>query len=76
MRLGVPPVWDTEAEFWGQEAFDLFTYCRRTFGSLCAWDGPAGLIGTDGRVLVGGVDRMGLRPVRWCADKRGWLYIG
>ena len=22
------------------------------------------------------VDRMGLRPVRWCSDKRGWLYIG
>jgi glutamate synthase domain-containing protein 2/glutamate synthase domain-containing protein 1/glutamate synthase domain-containing protein 3 len=75
LRLSVPPVWDTEAEFWGQEAVDLFTYCRRTFGSLCAWDGPAGLIATDGRVLVGAVDRMGLRPVRWSADKRGWLYI-
>ncbi|HJZ92761.1 MAG TPA: glutamate synthase-related protein [Gemmataceae bacterium] len=76
LRLSVPPVWDTEAEFWGQEAVDLFSYCRRTYGSLCAWDGPAGLIATDGRVLVGAVDRMGLRPVRWCADKRGWLYIG
>src|SRR5262245_40355139 len=75
LRLSVPPVWDTEAEFWGPEAVDLFTYCRRTFGSLCAWDGPAALIATDGRVLVGAVDRMGLRPVRWCADKRGWLYI-
>ncbi|HEX3149240.1 MAG TPA: glutamate synthase-related protein [Gemmataceae bacterium] len=75
LRLSVPPVWDTEAEFWGQEAVDLFSYCRRTFGSLCAWDGPAGLLATDGRVLVGAVDRMGLRPVRWSADKRGWLYI-
>src|SRR5690242_4133782 len=53
LRLSVPPVWDTEAEFWGQEAVDLFTYCRRTFGSLCAWDGPAGLIATDGRVQIG-----------------------
>ena len=69
-------MWDTEADVWGQEAFDLFTYCRRTFGSLAAWDGPAGIIGTDGRMLVGLVDRMGLRPVRWCSDKRGWLYIG
>ncbi len=75
LRLSVPPVWDTEAEFWGQDAVDLFSYCRRTFGSLCAWDGPAGLLATDGRVLVGGVDRMGLRPVRWSADRRGWLYI-
>jgi glutamate synthase (ferredoxin) len=76
LRLSVPPVWDTEADVWGQEAFDLFTYYRRTFGSLAAWDGPAGIIGTDGRVLVGLVDRMGLRPVRWCSDRRGWLYIG
>jgi len=76
LRLAVPPVWDTEADVWGQDAVDLFTYCRRTFGSLCAWDGPAGLIGSDGRVLVGQVDRMGLRPVRWCSDRRGWLYIG
>jgi glutamate synthase (ferredoxin) len=76
MRLSLPPVWDTEADVWGQGAFDLFTYCRRTYGSLCAWDGPAGLVASDGRYLVGLVDRMGLRPVRWCFDKRGWLYIG
>jgi glutamate synthase (ferredoxin) len=75
MRLTVPPVWDSEADTWGQEAVDLFTYCRRAFGSLCAWDGPAGLVASDGEVLVGLVDRMGLRPVRWCSDKQGWLYI-
>ncbi len=76
MRLSLPPVWDTEADVWGPDAFQLFTYCRRTYGSLCAWDGPAGLVASDGRILVGLVDRMGLRPVRWCSDKRGWLYIG
>ena len=42
----------------------------------CAWDGPAGVVASDGRVLAGLVDRMGLRPVRWCSDDRGWLYIG
>ncbi|QEL17090.1 glutamate synthase-related protein [Limnoglobus roseus] len=76
LRLSVPPVWDTEADVWGAEAFQLFTYCRRTMGSLAAWDGPAGILATDGRYMVGLVDRMGLRPVRWCADQRGWLYIG
>ncbi|MCZ2341189.1 MAG: hypothetical protein LC104_05255 [Bacteroidales bacterium] len=75
MRLAVPPVWDSEADYWGPEVVSLFTYCRRAFGSLCAWDGPAGLVGTDGRFIVGLVDRMGLRPIRWSADKRGWLYI-
>jgi glutamate synthase (ferredoxin) len=75
LRLSLPPVWDTEADVWGPGAFDLFTYCRRTFGSLSAWDGPAGICATDGRSLVALVDRMGLRPVRWCTDKRGWLYV-
>ncbi len=76
MRLSIPPVWDSEEDYWGRDAVDLFTYCRRTYGSLSAWDGPAGLVASDGRYLVGQVDRMGLRPVRWCSDKRGWLYIG
>ena len=76
LRLSVPPVWDSEADDWGPEAVDLFTYGRRAFGGLSAWDGPAGVVATDGRILVGLVDRMGLRPVRWCADDRGWLYIG
>jgi glutamate synthase (ferredoxin) len=76
LRLTIPPVWDSEADTWGQEAVDLFIYCRRTYGSLCAWDGPAGVVASDGRVLAGLVDRMGLRPVRWCSDDRGWLYIG
>jgi glutamate synthase (ferredoxin) len=76
LRVSIPPVWDTEADVWGPEAFDLFTYYRRALGGLAAWDGPAGIIGTDGRTLVAIVDRMGLRPVRWCSDRRGWLYIG
>src|SRR5262249_51692994 len=76
LRLSVPPVWDSEADLWGQDAVDLFIYCRRAYGSLCAWDGPAGIVATDGRVVAGLVDRMGLRPVRWCSDNKGWLYIG
>jgi glutamate synthase domain-containing protein 2/glutamate synthase domain-containing protein 3/glutamate synthase domain-containing protein 1 len=75
LRLTVPPVWESEADVWGPEAVDVFIYYRRAFGSLCAWDGPAGIVSTDGRVVAGLVDRMGLRPVRWFSDQRGWLYI-
>ena len=34
------------------------------------WDGPAGLVFTDGRVVGAGLDRNGLRPLRYavCAD--------
>jgi glutamate synthase domain-containing protein 2/glutamate synthase domain-containing protein 1/glutamate synthase domain-containing protein 3 len=76
LRLSIPPVWDSEADVWGQEVVDLFIHCRRAYGGLCAWDGPAGVIASDGQILAGLVDRMGLRPVRWCSDERGWLYIG
>jgi glutamate synthase domain-containing protein 2/glutamate synthase domain-containing protein 1/glutamate synthase domain-containing protein 3 len=75
LRLSIPPVWESEADVWGQDVVDLFIYCRRAYGSLCAWDGPAGVIASDGYVLAGLVDRMGLRPVRWCSDNRDWLYI-
>jgi glutamate synthase (ferredoxin) len=76
LRLTVPPVWESEADVWGPDAVDVFTWVRRAFASLCAWDGPAGIVATDGSVVAGLVDRMGLRPVRWCSDQRGWLYIG
>ena len=76
LRLTIPPAFESEPDVWGQDAADLLVYCRRAFGSLCSWDGPAGIIATDGKVLTGLVDRMGLRPVRWCSDERGWLYIG
>jgi glutamate synthase domain-containing protein 2/glutamate synthase domain-containing protein 1/glutamate synthase domain-containing protein 3 len=75
LRLSVPPVWESEADVWGPDAVDVMIYIRRAYGGLCAWDGPAGVIATDGAVVAGLVDRMGLRPVRWCSDKRGWLYI-
>ena len=75
LRLSVPPVWESEADIWGQDAVDVFLHARRAYGGLCAWDGPAGIMASDGRVLVGLVDRMGLRPVRWFSDSRGWFYI-
>src|SRR5439155_17208779 len=73
LRLSIPPVWDTEADVWGPEAVELFTYYRRAFGSVAAGGGRCGVIGTGVRTLVGGVDGVGLRPVRGCADRRGGL---
>ncbi len=75
LRLTVPPAWESETDVWGQDACDVFTWSRRAYGSLAAWDGPAGIVATDGVYVAGLVDRMGLRPVRWYSDVRGWLYI-
>ena len=76
IRTSIPPAFEGEPDLWGQDTVDALVYTRRAYGSLGAWDGPAGIISTDGTTLVGLVDRMGLRPVRWCEDRRGWLYIG
>jgi glutamate synthase (ferredoxin) len=75
LRISVPPSWSSEPEKWDKGAHDLFTYYTRAYGTLCAWDGPAGLMATDGRYLIAGVDRMGLRPVRWAIDTDGNLFV-
>mgnify|MGYP006424814115 CR=1 FL=1 len=40
-----------------------------------AWDGPAAMVATDGRVAVAGLDRNGLRPMRYQITKDGWLCV-
>ena len=35
------------------------------------WDGPAGLVFTDGRLVGAALDRNGLRPMRWEATEDG-----
>ncbi len=40
------------------------------------WDGPAALCATDGRWVVAGMDRNGLRPMRYTVTANGLLIIG
>ena len=39
------------------------------------WDGPAGIVMTDGRYAMCVVDRNGLRPARYCLDRHGFLIV-
>jgi len=52
---------------------DLFLYCNAV---MEPWDGPAALCGTDGRWVVAGLDRNGLRPLRYTVTEDGLLIIG
>ncbi|KJS09238.1 MAG: glutamate synthase [Gammaproteobacteria bacterium BRH_c0] len=61
VRMMVPPAWHNVQDMdSSQRAF--FEY-----NSLMMepWDGPAGLVMTDGRYAVCALDRNGLRPSRW-----------
>jgi glutamate synthase (NADPH) large chain len=51
----------------------LVAYCNSV---MEAWDGPAALAMTDGRWVVGGMDRNGLRPMRYTITKDGLIIAG
>ncbi len=40
-----------------------------------AWDGPAAIAFTDGRVIGATLDRNGLRPGRWYETDDGWVVL-
>ena len=40
-----------------------------------AWDGPAAIAFTDGRVIGATLDRNGLRPGRWLETADGWVIL-
>jgi len=54
---------------------------HRAFYSYCnaviePWDGPAALCATDGRWVMAGMDRNGLRPMRFTITTGGLLIVG
>jgi glutamate synthase (NADPH/NADH) large chain len=52
---------------------DLFLYCNAV---MEPWDGPAAICATDGRWVVAGLDRNGLRPLRYTVTDGGLLIVG
>jgi glutamate synthase (NADPH/NADH) large chain/glutamate synthase (ferredoxin) len=40
-----------------------------------AWDGPAAIAFTDGRIIGATLDRNGLRPGRWIETNDGWVVL-
>ncbi|SLN23323.1 glutamate synthase large subunit [Oceanibacterium hippocampi] len=51
----------------------LYAYCNTV---MEPWDGPAAICATDGRWLVAGMDRNGLRPMRYTVSADGLLVVG
>lgn len=61
IRMMIPPAWQN-VEFMDA---DLRAFYEYNSMHMEPWDGPAGLVITDGRYAVCGLDRNGLRPSRW-----------
>lgn len=65
VRMLVPPAWQN---FPHMDA-DLRAFYEFNSKHIEPWDGPAGLVLTDGRYAVCTLDRNGLRPSRWVITK-------
>ena len=52
---------------------DMFLYCNAV---MEPWDGPAAIAATDGRWVIAGLDRNGLRPLRYSISRQNLLVVG
>ncbi len=71
IRVLVPPSWQNVEHM----DADLRAFFEYNSMHIEPWDGPAGLVITDGRYAVCALDRNGLRPSRWVLTKDNILTV-
>ena len=75
LSMLIPPAWQGDVELDSQ----VRDFHRFHAGLVEPWDGPAGIVFTDGRIVGAALDRNGLRPLRYvvagdlvcCASEAG-----
>lgn len=67
----VPPAWSQTSDM-PQEHKDMFN-CLNAVSEQ--WDGPAAIAATDGQWVIAGMDRNGLRPMRYQLTKNGMIVV-
>ena len=70
--LLIPPAWASKITM-PEPHRDLFNYCNCV---MEPWDGPAGMVACDGHWVIGGMDRNGLRPLRYSRTEDDLLIVG
>jgi len=71
--LLIPEAWSKRAGLMPEDTRALYAYCNAV---MEPWDGPAAIAACDGRWAVAGLDRNGLRPLRWAATHDGLVLAG
>ncbi|SIS43785.1 glutamate synthase large subunit [Neptunomonas antarctica] len=69
VRMIIPPAWQN-VDTMDTELRAFYEYNSM---HMEPWDGPAGMVMTDGRFAVCMLDRNGLRPSRWVITKQGYI---
>jgi len=71
LRLLIPPAWQNRENM----DPDLRAFYEYYSMHMEPWDGPAGIVLTDGRYAVCMLDRNGLRPARWVRTRDGFITV-
>ncbi|MDC7682765.1 glutamate synthase large subunit [Asticcacaulis sp. BYS171W] len=71
--LLLPEAWSKQAVTMPESHRALYAYCNAV---MEPWDGPAAVCATDGRWVIAGKDRNGLRPLRVTQTHDGLLIVG
>jgi glutamate synthase (NADPH/NADH) large chain len=71
LRMLIPPAWQNQEDI----DPDLKAFYEYHSMHMEPWDGPAGIVLTDGRYASCLLDRNGLRPARWVRTKDGFITL-
>ncbi len=71
VRMMIPPAWQNVDTM----DSDLRAFYEYNSMHMEPWDGPAGLVFSDGRYAVCMLDRNGLRPARWVVTKDDFITL-
>ena len=71
--LLIPEAWSKRLSLMSAKWRALYEYCNAV---MEPWDGPAAIAAYDGRWAVAGLDRNGLRPMRYAITEDGVLAVG
>jgi len=71
MRVLIPPAWQAEPDM----SPELKAFYEFNSMHVEPWDGPAGIVMTNGRVAACNLDRNGLRPARYVVTDNGWVTV-
>ncbi len=69
----IPEAWSKRASIMPDTHAALYAYCNSV---MEPWDGPAAICAFDGRWAIAGLDRNGLRPLRYALTADGILAVG
>jgi len=71
--LLIPEAYSKRGDLMPENWRALYEYCN---GVMEPWDGPAAIAAYDGRWVMAGLDRNGLRPLRYSISQDGILAVG